>query len=160
MAQLRHLLPQLLELYAGRTFNVYLRDGVAVTGVPRALIPGAGRAGLLRIGAFEHLPLREISAVRIPGGTYDERITYLPPPQGAQDLCDAMCEAAIRATLCEDDFVLIRAGGQIVADELIVKNVPGMVVTACFNGLNPTFIVSCHINAFSLRCLRNTTDAL
>ncbi len=150
MAQLRHVLPQLMERYAGWTFNVYLRDGVTVTGVPRELIPGAGRAGLLRVGDFEHLPLREISAVRIPGGTYDESLDYLPAAS-AETLCDAMCEAAIRATIREEDFVQIRAGGQIVASELIVKNELGMIVTACFNGMNPTFIVTCHINALSLR---------
>lgn len=151
LAQLRYVLPQILAVYSGWSVNLYLENGVTVTGVPRELIPGTEDAGLLRIGANQYVSLCNIAAIRIPGAYYDGGFDYLPLPSPMPESCYADWERAIRTALSEDELVQIRAGGQIVSNELVAESVFGMVVTACYNGIHPTFISSCHIDSFTIR---------
>jgi hypothetical protein len=151
LIQLRHVLPQILAVYSVWSANVYLENGTTVTGLLRELIPVNEKADLVRISANQYVPLSGIAAIRIPGAYYDGCFDYLRVPDGIPENCYAARERAIRAALCEDGHVQIRAGGQIVSNELVMESVFGMIVTACYNGIHPTFISSSHIDSFTIR---------
>ena len=151
LIQLRYVLPQILNAYSGWSSNLYLENGITVTGVIRELVPCAEHAMLLRVGADQYVPLLRVAAIRIPGAYYEGSFDYLPDP-ALPPRSDHICfEKAVRAALSEDELVQIRAGGQIVSHELVMESVFGMIVTACYNGIHPTFISSWHIDSFTIR---------
>ena len=155
VAQLAHLLSQMITIYADTTWTVFSQSLASYSGKPLDLYqsPQASGPGILRLidenNEYEALPLQNITAIYPGGGTvYDPALTYLSPPEPLPQDCDADLLAAIQSYLPPGTPVEIRLGPTIVASGEVYRNEFGLIVLSNAAGETPVFIRHCKFYAF------------
>ncbi len=152
VAQLAHLLSQMITIYADTTWTVFSQSLASYSGKPLDLYqsPQASGPGILRLidenNEYEALPLQNITAIYPGGGTvYDPALTYLSPPEPLPQDCDADLLAAIQSYLPPGTPVEIRLGPTIVASGEVYRNEFGLIVLSNAAGETPVFIPALQI---------------
>lgn len=150
VAQLSHMLKQLMDLYPSETWSVFTTNLYSSSGVPDKLYtsPKGTDPGLLilRNGSqYESIPLVAIAAIYLGGSTvYNDSLNYLIPPSPLPIGCDTDAIAALQNYLPLETDVLIMMGA-IQASGLVYKNEYGMLVLSDLDGNTPVFVVSSKI---------------
>lgn len=147
MAQLAHVIEQLIVLYPTSVMSVFTTNLNVVTGTPYQLYasPDAQGAGMFILinsnSQYEAIPLLAITAIYAGDGTtYQESITYLTPPTPLPDDCDLNLSAAVRDYLPISTDVLIQLGVTTQATGLVHKNEYSVLVLSDETGSTPIFI--------------------
>ncbi len=153
---MRNIIEQIIEFYPDQNVIVSMESGDNASGRPGSLFPPPDSnpdAGLFLLenaqGVVEEaLSICRIAAIRVTSAAYDERITYLPVPDPAPVGCEANCEAAIRAYLPVGTNASINAGGQTVANGVVIQQQFGMTVVQ--SGGNIDFVSNCKAEIITL----------
>ncbi len=152
VAQMRHVLTQIIALYPNDNVVVSMESGNNASGRANALLPGPitnPNSGLLQLVNNQGVPqealsLCRIAAVRVTSATYNNAITYLPAPTPTPEGCGADCQNAVRSYLPTGTTgAAINAGGQTVAQGTVIQNQFGMLVLVGPNNSDPTFVSTC-----------------
>ena len=150
--QMRNIIQQIITLYPNDNLIIAMESGNNVSGRPGSLLPGPNNnpnSGLFQLVNNQGVPeeavsLCRIASITITSSTYNNNITYLPPPVPLPTDCGANCEEAIRSYLpVGTTGVDINAGGQTVAQGTIIRSEYGMVVVVGNNDSNPAFVSLC-----------------
>lgn len=152
VAQMAHILSQMITAYAGRTWSVFTSTLATYSGMPLGLYtaPGAAQPALLQLvdvnGDYETLPIAGISAIYPGDGTvYDPSFTFLPAPEPLPPGCDTDLLSAIRSYLPVGTDVSLRMPVSISASGSIYKNEYGVLILSDESGNTPILIASPHI---------------
>lgn len=152
VAQLAHILSQMITAYPTTTWSVFSQSLASYSGVPLDLYasPDGSGPGLLRLvdanEDYEALSIAQISAIYPGDGTvYDPAFTFLPSPDPLPPGCDTNMIAAIRSYLPLGTSVDIRLGPSITATGDIYRNEYGVLVLSDTGGNTPVFIATPHI---------------
>jgi len=145
IAQLAHILSQIITLYPANVIRIYVRGLYAIDGTPTELYSSASGPGLFITTIdtdIQAMPLNMITGVYLgDASTYNESITYLPAPTILPSGWDTNVITSVQdylpvGTACSIYFSIGNSkAGEVYKDEL------GMVVvTTDDTGLEPTFI--------------------
>ncbi len=157
MAQMKHVLQQIITLYPHDNITVYMESGDNESGRPGALFPGPDdnpNAGVFLIYDTQGkvhgaVSICRIAAVTITSAAY-KTIEYLPAPTLMPIGCEVVCEEAIRQYLpVGTEKVGIKAGGQTVAGGKVKETPFGMIVTVGNTDSNPTFASACKVEVMT-----------
>ncbi|ADY56328.1 hypothetical protein Sgly_2035 [Syntrophobotulus glycolicus DSM 8271] len=147
MAQLAHIIEQLIVLYPTSTMSVFTTNLITVTSMPYQLYtsPAADGPGLFILkdagNRIDIVPLTSIVAIYVGADTvYNPAITYLPPPSPLPLGCDTNLIAAMRDYLPIGTDVVIRLGVAAQASGAIYKSDYGIIVLSDADGNTPIFI--------------------
>ena len=163
VAQLTHILSQMIAAYSTTTWSVFSTSLASYSGMPLDLYtsPQATGPGLLRLvdanGNYETLSLAHITAIYPGAGTvYDPAFTFLPPPVPLTPGCDTNLITAIQSYLPLGTSVNIRLGPSVSASGDIYRNEYGVLVLSDTDGNTPIVIATPQI----LRIFTDTDPAL
>lgn len=152
VAQLAHILSQMITAYSTTTWSVFSSSLASYSGIPLDMYtsPNAAGPGFLRLvdvnSAYETLPIAHITAIYPGDGTvYDPTFTFLPPPDPLPSGCDTNLITAIQSYLPLGTSVEIRLGPAISASGNIYHNEYGVLVLSDTEGNTPIFIAAPHI---------------
>lgn len=151
IAQLAHVLSQLIEIYAGNTWTVYTSSLYSISGAPAGLYTspdGSGAALLILFDGtnYEYLPLTSITTIYLGDGTvYDDSITYLKQPSTLPRGCDTDLIAAIHTSLALLTDIALLLGPSTSASGQVYRNEYGLLVLSDADGNTPIFIVPSQI---------------
>ncbi len=152
VAQLTHILSQMIAAYSTTTWSVFSTSLASYSGIPLDMYtsPHVTGPGLLRLvdanGNYEALSIAHITAIYPGDGTvYDPAFTFLPPPVPLPPGCDTNLITAIQSYLPVGTSVNIRLGPSVAASGDIYRNEYGVLVLSDTAGNTPIVIATPHI---------------
>lgn len=150
--QMKNIIKQIIKLYPNDNLIIAMESGNNVSGRAGSLIPTTN-PGLFQLVnsqgvAEEAVSICKIVSIKITSSTYNNNITYIDAPNPIPEGCDSNCEEAIRGYLEEGTTdVLIKGGGQTVAQGKVLKSEYGMAVIVGSNNNNPVFVSLCKVES-------------
>lgn len=151
MDQFTHVLEQLVDLYAGKTVMIFSTRLAAVTGTLLSLYkaPGTSSAPLMIIGdPPTAMNTTLITVLYFPDSTFDESITFLPPPNPYPQNCEMDLIKNFHDYLSEGDNIFAVSGSATEFSGTITKNEYGIIVLA--DEATSMYVITPYINTLEI----------
>lgn len=137
MAQLAHIVEQLITLYPASVMSVFTTNLNTITGTPYQLYASATENS----GQHIAIPLKAITAIYTGDDTvYNPAISYLIPTAPLPKGCDTDLMTAVYDYLPLLTEVILRMGVTVQASGAIYRNEYGLLVLSDAAGSTPIFV--------------------